>query len=93
MKHRKIPKSLIKWIAKRLKEEGSMDKIDVVAHYDKSLTLSENKQLFEQKYGIYFKPVEPKLTRKQIKQQEIECEFEQRKANLSERFGIELKFV
>ena len=93
MKQKKIPKSFLTWLKNRIKDEVDIKEIDVEAYYERDLNLSENKSHFEEQFKYFFKPIIPKMTKKEIKRQDIENELKQNKNNLSERFGIEIKLV
>lgn len=93
MKRKKLPKSFTSWILKRMRDEGEADKIDVEAHYDNKLTVSENKTQFENKFGIFFKTKQEKISKKEQQKIEREQIFENKNKEFSERFGIELNFA
>lgn len=93
MKPKQIPKSFALWLKNQLVNDMDIDKIDVTAYYDHAITVAENKTVFTQKFGNLFKPTHAKLTKAEQKEVEKQHILESKKAEYSERFGIEIKMV
>lgn len=88
-----VPKHFRDWLERQLKDRSDLDKIDMTAHYDLTLTPAENKGQFREKFGTMMTIKLPKMKPKEIKAQETEQLLGYRIGELSSRFGIELKFV
>jgi len=91
MKNKPVSKSFIAWCKKHFKDD--LDKIDVKAHYDKFLSVDENKTLFKEKFGVYFKGSKPELSAKERKKKETREAFDSNKQDYEERFGVEVRVV
>ena len=85
-----IPRKFLKWCKKHFKDDT--DKIDILAEYDSSLTIEENKTLFKEKFFTYFKE-EVKLTKTEVLQKEKESLLIDNINRFQERFNIPIEFV
>ncbi len=85
-----IPKTFLKWCRKHFKDD--LDKVDVSAEYDRSLSVVENKTLFQEKFSIYFK--EEITTTKQVAVQKDKDNLLIDNMNkFQDRFNIPISFV
>lgn len=93
MPKEKIPKSFLSWFKKHFAVEK--DLIDINAEYDKALTLEENKNIFMDKFSMYYaeNQAEMKERIKALEQENKKADFEQRKSILEQRLGIKINFV
>lgn len=89
-----MPKNFREWLSYHLKDANDMDKIDVNALYDRSLSVLENRQNFESRFACLFKlKAQAKIPKKEVVAQETARHLEHNVNELSTRFGIELKLV
>lgn len=93
MKDKKIPQSFVSWLKRQLKDEGDMDRIDVVAHYDFILSLKENKEEFKRIFSTFFKPQKSEINKKEQREHETRVALEQNINHLNNRFGVEINIV
>jgi hypothetical protein len=91
MAQKKIPKKFITWINQHFKE--SKDLVDVEHEYDRTLTVGENQQIFEDKFKCYFVEKQLKMSKKEMSEAEAKLKKDDNLTALESRFGMKIEMV
>ena len=88
-----IPKSFVNWFKNHFAVD--LDKVDVYAEYDRTLSQAENKEIFVDKFSTYYfdSKTEQKEKMRVFEEQQRKAEFDNRILEMEGRFGIKINFV